>query len=102
VTLKTALASPAEGVATAEILATFPTLSEDDVPAAIAFSARCRRRRISPLPTCQPNGEKSKLDENLPERLVPELAALGHDVDTVGAEHVKGQPDPRSESSAVG
>jgi len=31
-----------------------------------------------------------KLDENLPERLVSELRALGHDVDTVRAEHLAG------------
>ena len=36
---------------------------------------------------------KIKLDENLPERLTPELVALGHDVDTVRAEHLTGQPD---------
>jgi uncharacterized protein (DUF433 family) len=39
VTLKTVLASLAEGATTAEILADFPTLSEDDVRAAIAFAA---------------------------------------------------------------
>jgi len=39
VTLKTVLASLAEGASTAEILADFPTLSEDDVRAAIAFAA---------------------------------------------------------------
>jgi predicted nuclease of predicted toxin-antitoxin system len=37
---------------------------------------------------------KIKLDENLPERLVAALAALGHDIDTVHAERLKGQPDP--------
>jgi predicted nuclease of predicted toxin-antitoxin system len=36
---------------------------------------------------------KIKLDENLPERLVLELAALGHDVDTVRAEHLTGRRD---------
>jgi hypothetical protein len=36
---------------------------------------------------------KIKLDENLPGRLVPELAALAHDVDTVRAEHMTGRPD---------
>lgn len=36
---------------------------------------------------------KIKLDENLPGRLVPALAALGHDVDTVRAEHLTGRPD---------
>jgi hypothetical protein len=36
---------------------------------------------------------KIKLDANLPERLVPELAALGHDVDTVRAENLAGRPD---------
>jgi len=36
---------------------------------------------------------KIKLDENLPERLVSELSRLGHDVDTVRAEHLAGQSD---------
>lgn len=34
-----------------------------------------------------------KRDENLPVRLVPELAALGHDVDTVPAERLGGRDD---------
>ncbi|MBV9265733.1 MAG: DUF5615 family PIN-like protein [Acidobacteriaceae bacterium] len=36
---------------------------------------------------------KIKLDENLPERLVPELVSLGHDTDTVHAEHLDGRDD---------
>ena len=36
---------------------------------------------------------KIKLDENLPERLVSELEALGHDVDTVPSEHLAGRDD---------
>ena len=39
VTLRTVLASLAEGATTREILADFPTLSEEDVRAAIAFAA---------------------------------------------------------------
>lgn len=39
VTLRTVLASLAEGATTAEILADFPTLTEADVRAAIAFAA---------------------------------------------------------------
>jgi uncharacterized protein (DUF433 family) len=39
VTLKTVLTSLAEGATTAEILTDFPTLSEEDVWAAIAFAA---------------------------------------------------------------
>jgi uncharacterized protein (DUF433 family) len=39
VTLRTVLASLAEGATTAEILENFPTLSEPDVRAAIAFAA---------------------------------------------------------------
>jgi len=39
VTLRTILASLAEGATTAEILEDFPALSEDDVRAAIAFAA---------------------------------------------------------------
>jgi predicted nuclease of predicted toxin-antitoxin system len=34
-----------------------------------------------------------KLDENLPERLVAELNALGHDVDTVRTEQLAGHDD---------
>ena len=37
---------------------------------------------------------KLKLDENLPESLVAELAALGHDVDNVRQEGMAGCPDP--------
>ena len=36
---------------------------------------------------------KIKLDENLPERLVRVLSALGHDVDTVRREQLKGRAD---------
>lgn len=39
VTLRTVLASLAEGASISEILADFPTLSEADVRAAIAFAA---------------------------------------------------------------
>src|SRR4029453_12118620 len=39
VTLRTVLASLAEGATTAELLEDFPTLTEDDVRAAIAFAA---------------------------------------------------------------
>jgi uncharacterized protein (DUF433 family) len=39
VTLRTVLASLAEGATTAEILADFPTLRDEDVRAAIAFAA---------------------------------------------------------------
>lgn len=39
VTLRTVLASLAEGATTAEILSDFPTLSAEDVRAAIAFAA---------------------------------------------------------------
>lgn len=39
VTLRTVLASLAEGASIAEILADFPTLMEDDVRAVIAFAA---------------------------------------------------------------
>jgi predicted nuclease of predicted toxin-antitoxin system len=37
---------------------------------------------------------KLKLDENLPEALVPALAALGHDVDNVRQEGLAGRDDP--------
>ena len=37
---------------------------------------------------------KIKLDENLPERLMSALTALGHDMDTVYVERLNGQADP--------
>ena len=36
---------------------------------------------------------KVKLDENLPASLVEELAALGHDADSVPQEGIQGHPD---------
>ena len=39
VTLRTVLASLAEGGSVAEILADFPTLTEEDIRAAVAFAA---------------------------------------------------------------
>ena len=36
---------------------------------------------------------KVKLDENIPVRLAGELTNLGHDVDTVASEGLKGRPD---------
>jgi uncharacterized protein (DUF433 family) len=49
VTLRTVLASLAEGATTAEILADFPTLAEEDVRAAIAFAAMSAQEDL-PLP----------------------------------------------------
>ena len=46
VTLRTVLASLAEGATTAEILADFPTLSDEDVRAATAFTAASASRKI--------------------------------------------------------
>ncbi len=49
VTLRTVLASLAEGATTPEILADFPTLQEADVRAAIAFAAASAEEDI-PIP----------------------------------------------------
>lgn len=49
VTLRTILASLAEGASTAEIVADFPTLSEADVRAVIAFAAASAQESV-PLP----------------------------------------------------
>ncbi|MFN7938856.1 MAG: DUF433 domain-containing protein [Bryobacteraceae bacterium] len=46
VTLRTVLASLAEGATTSEILSDFPTLCEDDVRAAIAFAAASAQEDI--------------------------------------------------------
>jgi len=37
---------------------------------------------------------KLKLDENLPESLLPVLARLGHDTDNVRGENLTGRADP--------
>ena len=52
VTLRTVLASLAEGATTNEILSDFPTLSEEDVRAAITFAATSTQEHlpISELP----------------------------------------------------
>jgi hypothetical protein len=57
-----------------------------------------RRSRLPPPPPQEdlPVSElpiKRKLDENLPERLVAGLHALGHDVDTAHIEHLTGRDD---------
>lgn len=49
VTLRTVLASLAEGATVEEILADFPTLSETDVRAAIAFAATSAQEDL-PVP----------------------------------------------------
>ena len=49
VTLRTVLASLAEGASISEILADFPTLNEDHVRAAIAFAAASAQEDI-PFP----------------------------------------------------
>src|SRR5438445_5322667 len=78
VTLRTVLASLAEGATTAEILADSPTLSEEDVRAAIAFAAGSAHENMPLIETEQT--VKIKLDENLPDRLVAVFTGLGHDV----------------------
>ncbi len=53
VTLRTVLASLAEGASIAEILGDFPTLSERDVRAVIAFAAASAEEDLptQPMPT---------------------------------------------------
>jgi uncharacterized protein (DUF433 family) len=53
ITLRTILASLAEGATTAEILADFPTLTEDAIWAAISFAAASAQEDMPmiPLPT---------------------------------------------------
>lgn len=54
----------------------------------------CFRQRRSAHSWRPPSDMRLKLDENLPARLVGELSALGHDVDTVPEQGLKGSPDP--------
>ena len=55
VTLRTVLASLAEGATIAEILADFPTLAEEDVRAAIAFAADSAQED---LPLAEAHGKR--------------------------------------------
>jgi len=50
VTLRTILASLAEGATVAEILKDFPTLTEDDVRAVIAFAAASAQEDLPTRP----------------------------------------------------
>ena len=50
VTLRTVLASLAEGATIAQVLSDFPTLQEDQVRAAIAFAAASAQEDIPPIP----------------------------------------------------
>jgi uncharacterized protein (DUF433 family) len=68
VTLKTVLASLAEGATTAEILADFPTLSEED--ASGHRLCRCVRPEGSAVGRNAGQTVRIKLDEYLPDRLV--------------------------------
>ena len=52
VTLRAVLASLAEGATSAEILREFPTLSEEDIRAAIAFAATSAQEDL-PVPEVQ-------------------------------------------------
>lgn len=77
VTVRTILASLAEGDRVQDLLKDFPTLKEEDVRAVVAFCSRIRRRRS---PTSERAGPsvKIKLDEHLPVRLHPMLTKLAH------------------------
>ena len=77
----------------AQILADFPTLTEDGYPSSDRVC--CRLRSRGPAGRRGPRqAVKLKLDENLPERLVASLTDLGHDVDTVAHEGLAGRDDP--------
>ena len=75
VTLRTVLASLAEGAGVDEILADFPTLTAEDVRAVVAFAAASTEEDL-PVPSL-PLSMRIKLDENLPAKLSPLLGALG-------------------------
>ena len=92
VTLRTVLASLAEGAGADEILADFPTLTAEDVRAVVAFAAASTEEDL-PVPSAPPF-MRIKLDENLPVTLAPLLSVLGHDVDTVPEEQLQGRHDP--------
>ena len=77
VTVRTILASLAEGDRVQDLLKDFPTLKEEDVRAVVAFSSRIRRRRSPTLGRAGPS-VKIKLDEHLPGRLHPMLTKLVH------------------------
>src|ERR1700730_12470302 len=90
VTLRTVLASLAEGATTAEILADFPTLCDEDVRAAIAFAATSAEEDL-PVAESPIRGELNLM--RICPRLVSELQALGHDIDTVRSEQLAGRDD---------
>ena len=60
VTLRTVLASLAEGATTEEILQDFPTLSREDIRAAIAFAAASAQPRRTPADSSLPRTSTSQ------------------------------------------
>ena len=92
VTVKTVLASLAEGATRVEILADFPT------PLRGRASGHrlccCVRPGGSAVGRNAGQTVRIKLDEDLPGRLVAVLTTLGHDVDTVYGEQLTGRVNP--------
>ena len=85
----------ADGMTIAEILDEYPSLTDDDVRACLAYGARLersplRRRRV-----------KLKLDENLGRRWSEQLRNAGHDVHTIWDEQLSGAHDADVLAAAV-
>jgi uncharacterized protein (DUF433 family) len=92
VTLRTVLASLADGNSIGEILADFPSLKPDDVQAAIAFAAASAEEDL-PVPEAPHIRSKSSWTRTSP-RLASRLKEFGHDVHTVHEERLIGHVSP--------
>ena len=82
----------ADGLPAEEIVASYPSLTLDDIRAAVAYGAELARERVLDLP--RHLRDEVKLDENLPGEGVQILRAAGHDAVTVLDRRLGGRPDP--------
>jgi uncharacterized protein (DUF433 family)/predicted nuclease of predicted toxin-antitoxin system len=74
----------AEGLTADQIIDHYPSLTIDDVRAALVYAAELSRENI---------WTKLKLDENLSRHLKPVLESVGFDVQTVADEGLLSKPD---------
>jgi uncharacterized protein (DUF433 family) len=94
------LGSLADGMSVDEIIAEYPSLSPEAIPAALAYGAALASEELLPWPD-RPAEVRIKLDENMGQRHRELLAAHGHETDSVVDEGLGGADDDVVASAAA-